>query len=206
MKISLVEYGAGNLPSVEAALARQGIQTERASTPEAVRAAETLILPGVGHFGQLMRTLTERDLIAPIEEVIAGGTPFLGICLGLQALFSGSAEAPGEPGLGILSGQIAALPPTAKLPHMGWNQLRRVRPSALLDGLPDDAYFYFAHSYAAMSAGDAAVAMCDHSEPFVAALERGNVFAVQFHPEKSGATGARVLANFIANGRTRGHA
>jgi len=206
MKISLVEYGAGNLPSVEAALARQNIHTERASTPEAIRAAETLILPGVGHFGQLMRTLTERDLIAPIEEIIARGTPFLGICLGLQALFSGSAEAPGEPGLGILSGQIAALPPTAKLPHMGWNQLRRVRPSALLEGLPPDSYFYFAHSYAAMSAGEAAVAMCDHCEPFVAVLERGNVFAVQFHPEKSGSTGARVLANFIAAGNPRGRA
>jgi imidazole glycerol phosphate synthase glutamine amidotransferase subunit len=206
MKVSLVEYGAGNLPSVEAALSRQNIATERVGTPEAIRGAETLILPGLGHFGQLMRTLTERNLIAPIEEVIARGTPFLGICLGLQALFSGSAEAPGEPGLGILSGQIAALPPTAKLPHMGWNQLRRVRPSVLLEGVPADAYFYFAHSFAAMDAGEAAVAMCDHSEPFVAALERGNLFAVQFHPEKSGSTGARVLANFIASGGSRGRA
>ncbi len=205
MKISLVEYGAGNLPSVEAALARQNIQTERAATPEAIRGAEILILPGVGHFGQLMRTLKERNLVEPLEEIIARGTPFLGICLGLQALFSGSAEAPGEPGLGILQGHIAALPPTAKLPHMGWNQLRRVAPSVLLEGVPPDAYFYFAHSYAAMGAGNAAVAMCDHCEPFVAALESGNVFATQFHPEKSGATGARVLANFAASG-TRGRA
>ena len=197
MKISLVEYGAGNLPSVEAALSRQGIDTERASTPEAIRAARILILPGVGHFGQLMRTLAARNLFAPIEEVIARGTPFLGICLGLQALFAGSAEAPDEPGLGVFRGQIAALPPTAKLPHMGWNQLRRVRDSVLLRGLPAEEYFYFAHSFAALDAGDATVAMCDHAEPFVAVVERGNVFATQFHPEKSGAAGACVLANFV---------
>ncbi len=196
MKISLVEYGAGNLPSVEAALDRQGIQTERASTPEAIRAAERLILPGVGHFGQLMRTLHARDLVAPIGEVIARGTPFLGICLGLQALFAGSAEAPDAPGLAIFPGQIAALPATDKLPHMGWNQLRRVRDSVLLAGVPGDSYFYFAHSYAALDAGDVATALCDRGESFVAIVERHNVFAVQFHPEKSGATGARVLANF----------
>jgi imidazole glycerol phosphate synthase glutamine amidotransferase subunit len=206
VKISLVEYGAGNLPSVEAALARQGVETERASTPEAIRDAETLILPGVGHFGQLMRTLAARNLRAPIEEVIDRGTPFLGICLGLQALFAGSAEAPEEPGLGIFPGNIAALPPTAKLPHMGWNQLRRVRDSVLLSGLPGESYFYFAHTFAAMDAGDAAIAMCDHGQPFVAVVERGNVFATQFHPEKSGSTGARVLANFVASAASRGHA
>ena len=202
MKISLVEYGAGNLPSVEAALARQGVQTERAATPEAIRAAERLILPGVGHFGQLMRTLRAQGLADPVGEVIARGTPFLGICLGLQALFAGSAEAPGEPGLGIFPGQVAALPATDKLPHMGWNQLRLVRDSVLLEGLPSQSYFYFAHSYAAMDAADVATALCDRGEscvePFVAVVERRNVFAVQFHPEKSGGSGARVLANFVA--------
>jgi imidazole glycerol phosphate synthase glutamine amidotransferase subunit len=183
---------------VEAALARQGIESERASTPEAIRDASAVILPGVGHFGQLMRTLHARGLAAPIGEVIARGTPFLGICLGLQALFAGSAEAPDEPGLAVFPGEVAALPPTAKLPHMGWNQLRRVRDSVLLEGIPAKAYFYFAHTYAALDAADAAIAMCDHGEPFVAALERRNVFAVQFHPEKSGPTGARVLGNFVA--------
>ena len=201
MKISLVEYGAGNLPSVEAALLRQGIFSERVATPEAVRAADVLILPGVGHFGQLMRTLGAKDLVAPVSECIARGTPFLGICLGLQALFSGSEEAPGESGLGIFPGQIAALPATAKLPHMGWNRLRRVRESVLLEGVPASAYFYFAHSYAALDAGPAAAALCEHGEPFVAALERGALFGVQFHPEKSGATGARVLGNFVAFAR-----
>ena len=197
-KISLIEYDAGNLPSVERALARQGVQTERASTPESIAAARVLILPGVGHFGQLMRTLASRGLLAPIRQAINDGVPLLGICLGLQALFTSSAEAPEDRGLEILPGSVACLPVTAKLPHMGWNQLRQVRRSALLEGIPGDAYFYFAHSYAALDAGDAAIALCEHGVPFVAALERENLFAVQFHPEKSGEAGARVLANFVA--------
>jgi imidazole glycerol phosphate synthase glutamine amidotransferase subunit len=198
MKISLVEYDAGNLPSVERALARQGVETERAGTPDSIAAARVLILPGVGHFGQLMRTLGSRGLLAPIRQAICGGVPLLGICLGLQALFASSAEAPEDRGLDILPGTVSALPVTAKLPHMGWNQLRQIRPSALLQGIPANAYFYFAHSYAALEAGESAVAECEHGVPFVAALERENLFAVQFHPEKSGDAGARVLANFVA--------
>lgn len=207
MKISLVEYDAGNLPSVERALARQGVQSRRAATPEAIREASALILPGVGHFGQLMRTLTSRGLIAPLQDAIARGTPILGICLGLQALFGASDEAPDDAGLGLFAGRVAALPATAKLPHMGWNRVRQVRNSPLLEGVPPTAYFYFAHTYAAFDAQDAAVAMCDHGAPFVAALERANVFAVQFHPEKSADAGARVLANFVsyAIGHNGGH-
>ncbi len=201
MKISLVEYDAGNLPSVERALARQGVACERVATPEGVRGADAVILPGVGHFGQLMRTLGARNLLTPLAEVIARGTPLLGICLGLQALFAGSAEAPGDPGLSLFAGQVAALPATAKLPHMGWNQLARRRDSVLLEGVPAAEYFYFAHTYAALDngdAGDAAVATCDHGAPFVAVLERANVLAVQFHPEKSAQAGARVLHNFVS--------
>ena len=197
MKISLVEYDAGNLPSVERALARQGVETERAATPESIAAARVLILPGVGHFGQLMRTLASRGLLAPIREAICGGVPLLGICLGLQALFASSAEAPEDRGLDILPGTVTALPVTAKLPHMGWNRVRQIRPSVLFEGISANAYFYFAHSYAALDAGESTVAMCEHGVPFVAALERGNLFAVQFHPEKSGDAGARVLANFL---------
>ena len=203
MTISLVEYGAGNLPSVERALARQGVETERAATAASIAAARVLILPGVGHFGQLMRTLSSSGLLSPIREAIYGGIPLLGICLGLQALFASSAEAPEDKGLDILTGTVASLPVTAKLPHMGWNQLRRVRPSVLLAGIPENAYFYFAHSYAALEAGESAVAMCEHGIPFVAALERENLFAVQFHPEKSGDAGAQVLANFVAYAGTR---
>jgi len=197
MKISLVEYDAGNLPSVERALARQGVETERAATPESIAAARVLILPGVGHFGQLMRTLASRGLLAPIRQAIGGGVPLLGICLGLQALFASSAEAPEDRGLDILPGTVTALPVTAKLPHMGWNRVRQIRPSALFEGISANAYFYFAHSYAALDAGESTVAMCEHGVPFVAALERENLFAVQFHPEKSGDAGARVLANFV---------
>ena len=204
MRISLVEYDAGNLPSVERALSRQGIETERAGTPEAIAAAPALILPGVGHFGQLMRTLSSRGLLAPIRQAIDSGVPMLGICLGLQALFASSTESPEDKGLNIFEGNVGALPVTAKLPHMGWNQLRRVRPSALLEGIPAEAYFYFAHSYAALEAGESAVAICEHGVPFVAALERRNLFATQFHPEKSGDAGARVLANFVARAASQG--
>jgi imidazole glycerol phosphate synthase glutamine amidotransferase subunit len=201
MKISLVEYDAGNLPSVERALALQGIETIRVSTPEMIRAAEALILPGVGHFGQLMRTLEARYLVDPLREAISQGKPLLGICLGLQALFTSSDESRGDAGLGIFPGKVSALPPSAKLPHMGWNQLQYVRKSPLFSGVPSDAYFYFAHTFAALDAGDAAIATCDHAAPFVAALGRGNLFAVQFHPEKSGEAGARVLSNFLAVAR-----
>jgi imidazole glycerol phosphate synthase glutamine amidotransferase subunit len=197
VNIALVEYGAGNLPSVECALTRLGVESRRASTPEALASCDALILPGVGHFGALMRSLNERGLVEPLRTAVSSGVPLLGICLGLQAMFATSDEAPGDTGLSLFPQNVSALPPTDRLPHMGWNQLRRVRPSKLLQNVSDDSYFYFAHSYAALDAGDAGVAMCDHSASFVAVLERGNVFATQFHPEKSGPVGARVLSNFV---------
>jgi imidazole glycerol phosphate synthase glutamine amidotransferase subunit len=197
VNIALVEYGAGNLPSVERALTRLGVESRRASTPETLASCDALILPGVGHFGALMRSLNERGLVEPLRTAVSSGVPLLGICLGLQAMFATSDEAPGDTGLSLFPQNVSALPPTDRLPHMGWNQLRRVRPSKLLQNVSDDSYFYFAHSYAALDAGDAGVAMCDHSASFVAVLERGNVFATQFHPEKSGPVGARVLSNFV---------
>jgi imidazole glycerol phosphate synthase glutamine amidotransferase subunit len=197
MNIALVEYGAGNLPSVERALAQLGADSRRASTPQAVKGCDTLILPGVGHFGALMRSLGERSLVEALQDAVSRGTPLLGICLGLQAMFAASEEAPGDAGLALFPQKVSVLPPTDRLPHMGWNRLRRVRPSRLLEGVPEDAYFYFAHSYAALDAGDAGVAYCDHCAPFVAILEQGNVFATQFHPEKSGPVGARILSNFL---------
>src|SRR5207245_6610273 len=134
--------------SVERALALQGVQTERAATPDSIAAARVLILPGVGHFGQLMRTLGARGLLAPIRQAICGGVPLLGICLGLQALFASSAEAPQDQGLDILPGTVTALPVTAKLPHMGWNRVRQIRPSVLFEGISANAYFFFALFYA----------------------------------------------------------
>jgi glutamine amidotransferase len=201
MKIALVEYGAGNLPSVERALARLGADTFRAPAPEALADADAIILPGVGHFGALMRQLGERGMIVPLRERISRRVPFLGICLGLQALFSASDEAPEDTGLGIFPGRVAALPPTAKLPHMGWNQLERREPARLLEGVPQDAYFYFAHSFAALQnstgPGHAEAALCDHGGRFVAVVENGSICGVQFHPEKSGQAGARLLENFL---------
>jgi imidazole glycerol phosphate synthase glutamine amidotransferase subunit len=197
VNIALIEYGAGNLPSVERALLKLGVESHRASTPEGLVDCDALILPGVGHFGALMRSLEERALVNSVREAVKQGVLLMGICLGLQAMFASSEEAPGDKGLDLFPQPVFALPPTDRLPHMGWNQVRRVKPSILLEGVPADAYFYFAHSYAALDAGDAAVAVCDHSARFVAVLEKGNVFATQFHPEKSGPVGAQVLQNFV---------
>jgi imidazole glycerol phosphate synthase glutamine amidotransferase subunit len=199
VKITLLDYGAGNVPSVERALQRLGAESRRVDSPEGLQATEALILPGVGHFGALIRALDERSLRAPLLDMLSRGVPFLGICLGLQALYDASDEAPQLRGLRLVSGQIQALPSTAKLPHMGWNQVRPVRASRLLDGIEPGAHFYFAHSYAALAAngnGDA-VATCTHGAEFVAVLERRNIFAVQFHPEKSGTAGAKLLHNFL---------
>lgn len=211
MNIALVEYGAGNLPSVERALGRLGVESRRAATPEALEGCDALILPGVGHFGALMRSLSERSLVKPLQDAVSRGTPLLGICLGLQAMFAASDEAPGDAGLLLFPQKVSALPPADRLPHMGWNQLRRARlpdgqarPSKLLEGVPQDAYFYFAHSYAALDAGDAGVAYCDHCASFVAIVEQGNVFATQFHPEKSGPVGTRILTNFLRQAQEKG--
>ena len=144
-----------------------------------------------------MRTLEERQLRAPLRAALERGIPFLGICLGLQALYQSSREAPDNRGLGLLPGAIEPLPAGVKLPHMGWNQLRRLRASRLLQDVPEDAYFYFAHSYAALHSDEATAAMCCHGARFVAVVERANLLAVQFHPEKSGEAGAQVLRNFL---------
>src|ERR1700722_13202773 len=204
MKIAPVEYGAVNLPSVERALGRLGVESRRASTPEALADCEALILPGVGHFGALMCSLGQRPLAKPLRDAVTRGTPLLGICLGLQAMFAASEEAPGDAGLAMFPQKVSALPPVDRLPHMGWNQLRRARPSQLLEGVPEDAYFYFAHSYAALDAGEAGVAFCDHCATFVAVLEQGSIFATQFHPEKSGPVGAQILSNFVRQAGGKG--
>jgi imidazole glycerol phosphate synthase glutamine amidotransferase subunit len=197
MKITIVDYGAGNLPSVERALRALGAETERAVEPSQVAAAKVIVLPGVGHFGAFVNGLRERKLTLSLRATYEAGTPMLGICLGLQAMFSSSEEAPGDSGLGFFPEEVRALPTNVKSPHIGWNQLRRMQTSKLLRGIPEDAYFYFAHSYAAPASAESTVAACDHGMPFAAVIERRNLAAVQFHPEKSGETGARVLRNFL---------
>ena len=199
MRITLIDYGACNVSSVERALQRLGAQYCTTSTPECIAKAEALLLPGVGHYATLMHALDQRALRAPLLAAISGGVPFLGICLGLQALYESSEEAPTLQGLGLFPGSVRALPPQVKLPHMGWNQLHFKRDSRLLQKVDPHGHFYFAHSYAAANDPDSAhtVATCVHGQEFLAALERKNIFAVQFHPEKSGATGAQVLRNFL---------
>lgn len=197
MNVALIDYGVGNLPSVERALTRLGATVQRVSSPDALARAAALVLPGVGHFGALIRALDERGLREPLVAAIRRGVPYLGICLGLQALFESSEEAPDLAGLAILNGTVRALPPIAKLPHMGWNQLRLLRASRLFSRLSPDAWFYFAHSYAVVNGCASASAMCSHGSDFVATIEAGNIWAVQFHPEKSSAAGARVLSNFL---------
>jgi imidazole glycerol phosphate synthase glutamine amidotransferase subunit len=199
VKVTLIDYEAGNVPSVERALHKLGAESMRAKSPDGIQGAEALLLPGVGHFGALIRALDEHGLRGPLLDALSRGVPFLGICLGLQALYDSSAEASELSGLRLLPGQIQALPADVKLPHMGWNQVRATRPSHLLEGIEPGAHFYFAHSYAAIAKNEDAstVATCTHGAEFVAILERGNICAVQFHPEKSGTSGARLLQNFL---------
>ena len=195
--LTLVDYGAGNLVSVERAFERLGARTRRARRGEELEGAKVIVLPGVGHFGALARALKRDGMADALNAAVGRGAALLGICLGLQVLFERSEEAPTEGGLGWLGGEVRALPAGVKLPHMGWNQVRRAGPSRLLDAIADDAWFYFAHGYAAFGAGEAVVGLCDYGEPFAAVIERGRVAAVQFHPEKSGEAGEKVLRNFL---------
>ncbi len=194
--ISIIDYGAGNLRSVQNTLAELGASYKLIDTPEAVLAADRLVLPGVGHFGQLMQSMDALKLRGPILEKIASGTPFFGICLGMQALFSASDEAPELQGLSIYPERIERFPAGARVPHMGWNALRPRPDSKLLRGLTDPIYVYFANSYYAPPI-EATSATCDYQLPFSAVLERDNIYGVQFHPEKSGPTGLKIMRNFL---------
>ena len=194
--IAILDYGAGNLRSVQNTLGEIGARYTLVDDAEGLRRADKIILPGVGHFGQLLRSLdamrVRETLIARIRE----GVPFLGICLGLQALFDGSDEAPEIRGLGLFSGTVRRFSQDARVPHMGWNDLDVKPDSKLLAGVPPRPFVYFAHSYY-VPLCDAAKAVCTYSVPYTAALESENVFGVQFHPEKSGALGLKIVRNFI---------
>ena len=197
MIATLIDYGAGNVTSVARALRRLGAEVRTTNQPEELTTANCLILPGVGHCAALLNSLDAHGLRHPLLTAISRGTPFLGICLGLQALYQSSAEAPELKGLDIFHGRVDQLPQNVKLPHMGWNQLRALRNCRLLEEIPSDAYFYFAHSYAAPAGSPATAATCEHGREFTAVLEIERVFGVQFHPEKSGAPGAKLLDNFL---------
>jgi glutamine amidotransferase len=194
--ISIFDYGAGNLRSVENTLAAIGAQYELVRDSEGLRRATKIILPGVGHFGQMMRALDHLDVRWTLLDRIRAGVPFLGICLGLQALFTSSAEAPEERGLGLFEGEVRRFEGDARIPHMGWNQLDRRRDSRLLRDAGEQPYVYFAHSYYVPVVPQAS-ATCDYTLPYTAVLEYENVSGVQFHPEKSGAMGLRIVRNFV---------
>ncbi|MDR3566131.1 MAG: imidazole glycerol phosphate synthase subunit HisH [Negativicutes bacterium] len=196
--IAIIDYGMGNLYSVEKAFARLGAEAVVTSDPAVIGAAAKVILPGVGAFGDCMHNLEEYKLVPVIKEVAARGTPFLGICLGLQMLFEGSEEDPGVAGLGIFPGMVRKInAPGLKIPHMGWNSLELGSPSPLLAGLPAAAYVYFVHSYHAVPADPGLVtAATEYGERVTAAVGRANIQAVQFHPEKSGDVGLKILQNF----------
>ena len=194
--IAILDYGAGNLRSVENTLAEIGAEYTLVRDAAGLRDAGKIILPGVGHFGQMMRALDEMQVRDTLIERIRAGVTFLGICLGLQALFERSEEAPDEQGLGLYEGTVRRFPTDARVPHMGWNQLAASGVSRLLSGLDRRAFVYFAHSYYAPAIPQTA-ATCTYSLPYTAVLESGNTFAVQFHPEKSGPAGLRVVRNFV---------
>lgn len=197
MNVVLIDYGAGNVPSVASALRRLSVEVTTTNEAAELAHADRLILPGVGHCAALIHALDAKGLRQPLLSAISRGVPFLGICLGLQALYEGSDEASEVAGLGLFKGTVTLLPKDVKLPHMGWNQLQPIHASALLRGIAPDSYFYFAHSFAAPAAGAEGVAFCNHGRDFIAVLESKNVFGVQFHPEKSGAPGAKLLENFL---------
>lgn len=197
--ISIVDYGMGNLRSVQKAFEKLGVAAQIVTRPEEIQAAEKLVLPGVGAFRDAIHELQRQSLVEPIKAHIAADKPFLGICLGLQMLFDVSYEDGEWPGLGVIPGTVVRFvdKPELKVPHMGWNQLEVVGEPRLLAGIPRDSYFYFVHSYFVEPQDDGVIAArTDYGQKFVSMIARNNLFATQFHPEKSQAVGLKLLNNF----------
>ncbi len=198
--IAIIDYDAGNIRSVEKALLFLGQETAVTRDRDVILGADKVILPGVGSFGDAMEKLRQYELDKVIYEVVERGTPFLGICLGLQLLFERSDETPGAEGLGILKGEILRIPASSelKIPHMGWNSLIFPNEGRLFRGIPEDSYVYFVHSYYLKASDEGIVtAAADYGAHIHASVEQGNVFACQFHPEKSSETGLKILKNFV---------
>jgi glutamine amidotransferase len=198
-RIAVVDYGAGNLVSIDQALTTVGADVVFAQGPDDLRGAAAVIVPGVGSAQPAMTRLDACELADPIRAWLRAGRPFLGICLGLQLLFDGSDE-DGASTLGEVTGRTVRLPNAPTLPHIGWNQVELTRPHRLFDGIPDGADFYFVHSYAGVvdpAEGDIVLASTAHGSRFTSAVARGAILGVQFHPERSGPDGLRLLANFV---------
>jgi glutamine amidotransferase len=207
--VTVIDYDIGNLRSIEKALHRVGAEVRRTDDPQAVRDAERLVLPGVGAFGACIDEIRRRDLEAPILDAIEAGTPFLGVCVGMQLLFESGHEKGVHEGLGVLPGRVEHFHDAADgeaedlvVPHMGWNDLQPTRDHPLLDGMDDPAYVYFVHSYHAVAEEpDDVLATTTYGHDVPAVVQRGTVHGVQFHPEKSQAAGLRLLENFATRPR-----
>jgi glutamine amidotransferase len=198
-KIVIVDYGAGNLRSVARAVAHTGREPIVTSDPREVPAADALIVPGVGAAADTMRNLRATNMVEPIREYIASGKPFFGVCMGQQALLSVSEEGGEHECLGIVPGRVKKLPGGQKVPHMGWNQVRQTRSHPLFDGIPDESYFYFVHSYYPQPEDEEVViGETEYGVRFASVLARANIVATQFHPEKSGEMGLRMYENFLS--------
>ncbi|HKS95221.1 MAG TPA: imidazole glycerol phosphate synthase subunit HisH [Terriglobia bacterium] len=203
--ISLVDYGGGNVGSVLKAIEYLGHHAQVVDQPRALGEAEKIILPGQGHFGAMMNALAERGMVEPLRDIVRSATSLhrtparprlLGICLGLQVLYEASDEAPDVAGLGVLRGRVTRFEGSLKVPHVGWSQLEIARPSGVLAGIASGSFVYYCHSYYGPVTQESVAVTC-YGQQFAAAVEVGNVWAVQFHPEKSSAVGLRVLKNFL---------
>jgi glutamine amidotransferase len=196
--IVVVDYDAGNLRSVTKALESLGADVRVSGNRADVEAADKIVLPGVGAFGKAVRSLESKSLLGPLAEAAAGGRPFLGICLGMQLLYEGSEEDPGIRGLGVIPGQVVRFTAVRKIPHLGWNTVSWRDESPLRAGIPDDSFFYFAHSFYGVPADAAWVSgETEYGDSFASAVRRERLFGIQFHPEKSQAPGLRLLSNFV---------
>jgi glutamine amidotransferase len=194
--VAVLDYGIGNLRSAQKALEHVGADARLTAEPGLIAEAAGVVLPGVGAFGACIEAVRSSGLEGPANDAIDSGRPFLGVCIGMQLLYEGSDESPGVAGLGRLPGRCRLLPDHVKRPQMQWNVLERRRPSTLLADLPDPTWMYFVHSYAAEPSDDV-VATCDYGGAVPAIVERGNVAATQFHPEKSGTNGLHLLRNWV---------
>ena len=197
--IAIIDYDAGNIKSVEKALQYLGEEAVITRDAGEILMADKVILPGVGAFGDAMKKLNRYGLVPVIHEVVEKGIPFLGICLGLQLMFESSEEAPGVEGLGLLKGKIVRIPEGdgLKVPHMGWNSLSFPKEGRLFAGIPENSYVYFVHSYYLQAEEDIVTATAEYGVTIHASVEKGNVFACQFHPEKSSHKGLTILKNFV---------
>jgi glutamine amidotransferase len=196
--IAIIDYGAGNLRSVTNALAKLGYQPQITSRKEEVLEASAVMLPGVGAAGDTMESLRKMDLVEPIKRLIAEGRPFFGVCIGLQVLFTGTEEGGWHDCLGVIPGRVKKLPAGLKIPHMGWNQVKQRRDVSLFAGIPDEADFYFVHSYYGEPQDRSLICgETDYGISFGSVLARGNLVATQFHPEKSGEFGLKLYDNFL---------